>query len=823
MGDRGFERGTSTDRSDEHRRSVSPVVGVIFLFGMVAAGAVVLGVSGMALMDTLETDSEGEQLRSCLQETNQRASTALSYSTAEEVPCEGGTYVPDGQLYLVWHNDTGGSTDLPADYADTTVHVDPLGAIEFGNDARTYAYQGGGTWTVADGYARPMASPPFEYADELRADVIAIDDGPGSSGPQRLDRNRDGTIGAKIQRAQREAYERGYSNLTIVVESSYHRGWKQHFQRAMTNGSADVSTDLDEFPRVDDNRAVRVDVSDLYEREPASFVVAADHGLSGSLVSNHVITPPGGAPGRNTVEFTAEIENVGGTIGGTSVEFDVLGAGIDRETTVDDLAPGDSKNVTFDVPYGEINGLSTGESYDYTITVEDGTGLKSEGSFFVAESAGPRLEVTNASATKRSAVASPGPDEQIVIEADVTNTGGSNATDGEIALSLELPEYDFDDPYNLTEMDPFTVDRTVGASAPVRWTINSTSLLGAEHDFTVSAVDNTDPDGEDGGTFANENGPDVGDTELILPGGSNVNVSVLGTEIGTEADANNNVRWGAAFGSIYTQPVESGDFVGDSIDPTGPAERVEGVPWHDQNLNRWDDHRTIFSHSFTTEERVSLLFQARSYYTCSYGGPNSYGGHKYSDSTTIGSTLYHHYDCPTGLEYDPLVEIEADAGAEKTNVRVLSQEDNVLPQLDPGIEIQQSAKDLLERPEVDINVTELPDGSAELDLDDNEYIFVFELTHYPGMTGTGCYVDPSVSPDEYWQKAFDCPNDPDFNDMLVHVDVESMDPEPYDFRGTFDGGNGLDAPFGPGDPADSDETIDPGPSVEVGSGELIIG
>nr|WP_247729025.1 CARDB domain-containing protein [Halovivax limisalsi] len=643
----------------------------------------------------------------------------------------------------------------------------------------------------------------------MRANVIAIDEDTNADELRKLNRNPDGALAAEIEAASQRAYEQGYRNLTIAVESDYHEGWERHFEETMTNSSVTVSRNVSDLP-LDSNSTVRVDVAGVFDPDPARFIVEADRGLDGPAVKDpHIVKPAGngsnaGTP-NHTATFEAEVKNVGEQTGDTDVTLSIDNGTVTETKSVTDLDADSSKSVEFEFTYSNLrDNLTTGQSYDYTYQIDGKNALKATGSFFLAEESGPYLEVTDLQTNTNPGAT------HLTISAKVTNTGGENATNGKLKLDIEADEYE--DAYSPQKED---VTRDVGESALVSWEVNKTKLLTVDHDFTLTALGSSE---SVSGSFTIGDGVGVapGESDLEIPKNTEVNVSVVGTELGTNPYGwEDRVDWAPTFATLYTAPIQQGDSLqigGQETEGETNPEPVPSVEWHDENLNQWDDPLPIYSHNFTTSESVRLMVEGQSYEECgSYEQVGSDGTHA-------------HYSCPTGEEEEKWITASADPNNPETNVRVLNERNNILPEFDPGVEVQHTPKELLDREGVDVNVTERENGSAEIHLDENEFLFVFELSHEPGdgHPDENCDFPEDMDPEDYWDRALNCDGDPDFNDMLVHVDITRNDPESPKFKGRFNDGNGNTATFGPGDGGDDDGSDYQPPEVGVGSDELII-
>jgi len=154
---------------------------------------------------------------------------------------------------------------------------------------------------------------------------------------------------------------------------------------------------------------------------------------------------------------------------------------------------------------------------------------------------------------------------------------------------------------------------------------------------------------------------------------------------------------------------------------------------------------------------------------------------------------------------DRTINVDASQGENTENVQVLEDED-VLPELRAGYPGQRSADEVLnDRAEERINAT-----TGELDLGENEAVFLFELT------------DRSAT----WQDAFEQEwlGDPNYNDAIVLFEYEPREEViPLENASGIDGGDGtipeLDGDESAPGPGDSD----PGSDVSVDVGHVVIG
>ena len=813
--DRDGYKQTQRHPRTARERSVTPLVGIILLFGLVMVSAALLAVTGMALIDALESESERDQTETCLKEAEHRISTVASYGTVESLPCDGGEYVDDGEVYLVWYGEGTVDHDDP-EAGDVTSVTGTLGAIEFSGGDRTYAYQSGGTWEVSDDYTRVISGPDVRYEDDVRINVLTIDEDDLGNDVTRVSRHADGTLADDIQEAQRDARSEGHDNLSLVIASDYHDGWADHLTETMVNENASVT-------HYSDDRIVQVDITNATTSGESEFVVTEDKGLQDNTAGDNVFlgrdTPGNPNSGlNNNLNVSATVENLGHRDGTEDVTFELIDPDIDisEESSVS-LDGEDENEVEFDIPVGPMNseGINFGEVYQYDVTPEvDENGLNTPGSFYVAIDDDPYLDVRNPRINDEDASdgddAVPVEGENITLAVDVHNIGATNATDQELELQVEADEAPEADPYGLTDEENPTIDRSVAENETASWEINGSKLLEGEHTFSVTAVDS----GEiTTGQFDVEDGIDVGETDLVLPNETDVNVSIIGSELSRHGEGFN--AWLPSYVNVFTQPVDEN---GESIDE---PERHEEMDWVDTNINRQDERLTIYDYEFTTDERVSLMLQSTSYLDCS----------NWRNQGEIDG--YDIYDCETGDEVDELVDLTAETDTEESNVRVLNETRNTMPELEPGVDVQLRADELLQREGVDIEVTENDDEDVydgegyDLHLEENEFVFLFELTHHPDQYNVGPELDEEVewTNERYWEEAFDRQGgDPNFNDVIAHVEVDPpRDGTEFGFESGFEGGDGSSIDFGPGDGTESGENSDDDSGIDVGGDEIIIG
>jgi hypothetical protein len=125
--------------------------------------------------------------------------------------------------------------------------------------------------------------------------------------------------------------------------------------------------------------------------------------------------------------------------------------------------------------------------------------------------------------------------------------------------------------------------------------------------------------------------------------------------------------------------------------------------------------------------------------------------------------VWYHYDCSALGE--PLLRVDSRTATNPEHVRSRDAVRDRIPELRAGAPRQQSADELLG----DRFVERYDNGTGVLDLEEDEFVFLFEITDdSPG----------NASADEYFRqaRATQTPGDPNFNDLIVLVELGD-DPE----------------------------------------------
>lgn len=796
----GLEIASSNDRG------LSPQVGFVLLVGMVFIGAALVGISGWMLLDSLEGEAEAEVTYSAIETTDHGITTAARTGQTQSVSMEDGTYRDGGNVSIAWYAES-------MDAGNESIENQTLGAIEYETPDGTIAHQGGGIWEESGGQFRAYSEPPIGYdGDVLEVKLVTLNASDVGGSDETVRPNPDSDLPDRMQNITENATNRGYNNLTLTIESEYHDGWAEYFDSEFGHYSNVTVNEAESDPKIGNggDNTVELVIENATETYSA-FWVREDYGLDNSSENVYI-----DAVESNPPRLEAEIENRGDEYDEQDVAVvveDDTGSVVFQDARLVTLDGKDSTTVGFSIAE---SALTYGEEYTYNFETEDGNSLDNPGSFYYAKQEDPYLDITNPRVNGSDASDSNDPvvasGENVTISVDIQNIGATDLSEkpdyGELELQLDTDAHPDDDPYDLAqEENPYVEYRNASETETATWEINRSKLLQSDHEFTINATKG----GQATGYFTVEQGVNVEDTEIILDPGTEVNISVIGTELSRYDPYNNRNYWLPIYLNVFTQPVdEYGNAAGDRERHTGS----DGLEWADSNLNQHDKRLHVYEYNFTTTERVSLMLQGRSYTNC-----YEWQYEEYEDE-------WSYYDCPTEWEYNERVNLTAETDTEESNVRVLNESRNELPELEPGIEVQKSVDELLERDEVDIDVTEGEDGTGYLDLAENETIFLFELTHHPEQHNEGPELDEDTewTNERYWQEAFERDNDPNFNDAIAHVEFDQQVPEHYEADGNFSPGIGDPVDVGSRGDSSDDEGYGMGdPDVDVGSDEIIIG
>lgn len=532
-----------------------------------------------------------------------------------------------------------------------------------------------------------------------------------------------------------------------------------------------------------------------------------------------------GHVGDQTVDVTesqftlgTEIENMGEDEP-QDAELEISGTDLHESQSLD-LEIGDSDVATFDL---ETNAFEPGEVYEYNVTTEN-DGLTSPGAFYVGES-GSEFTFDNATTSSD--------DGTITLETDLQNIGTESGEPGDVTLDLEYLDGETPEEYEL-EPEPIADEYEPGQFGSLEWELNESRLLDGEFEATISAENGNT---ESSTSFDVIASGDSSETGIGVGEPIAADVTVLGSQVSTTSSS---IFGNNDHGLIPTSlgiVTESGGerTVQHEFENEDSGNNVNTYDaWQDKGGDAWSQSIEIDEDDMHGDE-VDLTLSATSEYClvdlwCSY------------DHETDGGDGYtHHYND----NVDPSNEwINVDATTDDSipNVRVRDHENDTVPELRAQHDLQMSSDEILEQEGL------WDDDTETLDLDEGEYVFLFEVT------------DEATNPndvDDLWDQAqeTDTAGDPNFNDLIVHVDIEranvevgnpaiTLTPQQADSPeyasgesgtadgdvgdaeltdGTVDTGSGPDLSTGNSDISDEQSQSDIETGVDVDADHIVIG
>lgn len=515
------------DGSRDQDRGVSELVGIILLFGMVFAGAILVLAGGTVLLDQVQMDSYGETARSAMDVTNNEIATVATSGQPRELPfrdIEGADprVTDDGRLEIAWFDTSTESSPLTTASDDCSATVDELGSIEYVLEDRTIAYQGGGTWEKSSsGDVNVRSAPGISYDGQRLEFNLVKAKHEGIVGSEAMARS-NATKAEELTTAIEDAQETcNKPDVKFKIESEYHQGWADFFNESL------AGADVDHNPS---SGNVVVTIEDVTPQRPYFQIDA--------------ITAPDIVDSNQRLTVPVTVENTGDRPGSSDVTLEMNPSDSDQ---IDGLDPEETASTTLELKKNEIRdaiGVSTARGnkhnlsqygeYEYTVSTSNETVRKS---FFWSY---PRESYYNLTHVGHETDKSTSTTE---IVAETTNIG---STDDERDVTVTLEQADSDaDPWQWTS-EEFSTEPWNDST--IRVPINRSKLSNGEYTYTVS-VDNPSNTCNTGGfdnaescersgTFRVEDGIDCSTDECEVNEATNVSVSVIGTEISAEGRSN---------------------------------------------------------------------------------------------------------------------------------------------------------------------------------------------------------------------------------------------------------------------------------------------
>ncbi|ELZ18301.1 flagellin domain protein [Natrinema thermotolerans DSM 11552] len=512
-----------------------------------------------------------------------------------------------------------------------------------------------------------------------------------------------------------------------------------------------------------------------------AFTVVKDNGVG----DDQIVTD------ENSFTVEAVVENTYADEQSRDVTLTVPDAGITMpEPTT--LESGEQETVSFTVDPDEHN-LEAGTVYEYNVTAGE-EGLSEPGSFYVGKP-GTNFELSNENVTV---------DENVTVTADLANIGVES---GSQTVALDI-EYLDEMPADLEGESPYgrifegEVNRSFGESDTIELNFNGTKLLDGEYQATIQTED-----GVKTTNFTVDAGIDPGRVGLGEVDDANVSVDVVGSQV----SGNYSDDW-HLLSPMTLDVVTNGETEHTFSNPNGGTNINTGTTWQDKSSDS-------YTHNFTVDDTTELTLRNIRYSSCASRGTDPNDLAHYSGPTD--RTLLWCDSVPYSIRFGP---IDASQGQNLQNVRVRSAENNTIPALPAGADQQISATEALEE-------RGLVKDEDKLDLGPGEFVFLFENT---ANCGPGCDDDDI---DALWDDAVEAynenpdeTNDPDFNDLIVYVQVERAGVDPGTPSITIMPGGGDSTDVGTGDgsktgdgPGEVDPSLegdaDEGAGPDVGTGE----
>lgn len=218
-----------TNSGSRSERSVTPVVAIVLLVGMVILGASVIVLTGTSLIGGLQSDAEQDRAVAELGAVGHTISTQTVDGNPSEVHLSDGEYTvrEDGVMSIT----AAGQFESGE---QTVIDGLPLKALEYETDNGALAYQAGGIWRSEGETSFVQSRPNLDYRSETVGDTtfrqleFSVIDLAGNVG-----HNEHEVHQADVERHTAEDLEdiRFVRETTITIEeTAYADAWKQFFE-----------------------------------------------------------------------------------------------------------------------------------------------------------------------------------------------------------------------------------------------------------------------------------------------------------------------------------------------------------------------------------------------------------------------------------------------------------------------------------------------------------------------------------------------------------------------------------------------------------------
>ncbi|MFC4245914.1 VWA domain-containing protein [Natribaculum luteum] len=252
-------------------RAFSPQVGLVLLFVMVFAGATLVALTGMSLIDALEGQATREQADQTLQVVDKELSTMIHSGEEETTIAIDSRYAEDYDI-----RDGGNlSVVVTNRFGDRCSQNTTLGTLQYDGGEDLIGYQAGGRWQRTGDSSTMLSSPDIRYVERTDGEntVYSLDLTLPSvsgeiSGGENIARGTSFDDGAELQSCIQDD-DFGYpSNVTLEVEDTpFHEAWYDFLREEFDAEGHDKVVYHEP-----DNRTVRVEAPLGSDRPFADYV-----------------------------------------------------------------------------------------------------------------------------------------------------------------------------------------------------------------------------------------------------------------------------------------------------------------------------------------------------------------------------------------------------------------------------------------------------------------------------------------------------------------------------------------------------------------------
>lgn len=225
--------------SQRRSRSQSQVIGVVLLFGMVLAGALIVVGVGATALDGTESELSDDRAEKTLTQLDSRAGlVALGEANSQKM-----SLPTDADEQYSVEEDAGTMQVMVTNLSDKSNSFElvntTLGAVVYEADGATVGYQGGGVWRRSDDGQGSMVSPPeFHYRDgTLTLPVISVVGDSTIGGATRIEKQSESRA-FPLPNTPDRLNPLDNHRVDVTVQSTYYEGWGEYFAER-TDGSVE--------------------------------------------------------------------------------------------------------------------------------------------------------------------------------------------------------------------------------------------------------------------------------------------------------------------------------------------------------------------------------------------------------------------------------------------------------------------------------------------------------------------------------------------------------------------------------------------------------